>query len=454
MDDTIAAVATAPGKSFTAVVRMSGQGAISIADDLIGSGPRPGNLKGFSAPETELALPGGRSVCAGLLVMRRPFSYTVEDMVEFHIPGSGPLVRAVLAECLRLGARLAGPGEFTRRAFLNGRIDEVQVEGVLSLIESRSDEQRAAAMERLKGRPSREAAAARDRLLGILADIEAYIDFTDEDTESFDEESLREELVESGNDLRGVLDMLGRRKPQSDLPGVVILGPPNAGKSSLFKSLVPGKRVIISSVPGTTRDLIRGEVHRTETAFRLYDAPGVTETQDPLERLAVANLAGLMGRIQVCLVLLDGSRPFDRKLLSGLTRFYGDRARVFLLNKADLGIDPSWKDVALPGVVHSISVLAGQGLEKMLDSVKRALPEPRSPGTAALDAGYAIRIKNALHAVDRALEEDWISGVELVAMEIRDAFSSLGGLSAATQSGDTASEELLNAVFSRFCIGK
>jgi len=449
VDDTIAAVSTAPGRSFLAVVRLSGTDAFSIADRLVADGPRPSRLKGFSAPTVRLRLGKGQVVKARMLVMRRPRSYTVDDVVEFFLPGSPPLVEAVLGACIKGGARIAGPGEFTRRAFVNGRIDAVQVEAVLSLIESGSDDQRAAAMERLRGRPTRDAAAVRDQLLGVLAAIEAYLDFEDEETEAFDGPRLIEELAQCREALGKIEAVLSRRRPLADRPGVVILGPPNAGKSSLFGALCPGKEVIVSSIPGTTRDLIESDVDVLGRQARLFDAPGVMDTDDPLESLALSNLAGMMDKIGACIVLVDGSRPPDGRALGELDRYRGERPFVFVLNKSDLGLDRAWTERERPTPSCVISAARRQGLDQLLARLKKILPQPVGADGISIDVGLAHSVRSALKAIDLALNGDWVGGVELVALEIREAFDALGALC-----GPVTGEDLLEEVFSRFCLGK
>ena len=451
MNDTIAAIATAPGRSLRAIVRMSGPEAFRIAAALLPEGPDGRELRGFAAPRVTLLLSGGARVSARALFMRTPHSYTTEDVVEFFLPGSPILAGEVLASCLRAGARLSGPGEFTRRAYLSGRIDAVQVEGVLALIESASDEQRAAAMERLRGVPTREAAAVRSELLCLLAAIEAWLDFTDEDTEALDSVSLANAATLCRDRLRGVGKALARRNPSCGIPGVVLIGPPNAGKSSLFSAVVPGGRAIVSGVPGTTRDLIEGRVSHGRRTFRLFDAPGILETEDPLERLALSNLEGMMSRVQTCVVLLDGSLPPERRILEDLDHFCGGRPRVFALNKSDRGIDPGWDAVPFPGggKARILSARLEKGLNELLAGVTDLLPPEPGPETAAIDAGIRSSVEKAVVALDSALDGDWVTAVELVAIEIRDAFDALGGISA-----PLSGEELLDTLFSRFCIGK
>jgi len=449
MVETIAAVATAPGRSWRSIVRLSGEGAFGVGGRLLKSGPRPEKVPGFSAPCVTVAPLPDLEVRARMLVMRAPFSYTTEDVVEFHIAGSVPLAQQLLAQCCRLGARRADPGEFTRRAFQSGRIDGLQAEGVLALIESSSESERAAAVARLRGRPTREAAEVRDRLLQLLATIEAWLDFTDEDTESLDRKSVESELALCRDGLNRIRTMVERRRPFRNLPCVVLLGPPNAGKSSLFQALVPGSEVIVSSVPGTTRDLIEGAVQCGDTMFRLFDAPGVADTDDPLERLAVASLHGMMDRIDACIVVLDGSLPPDRDVLRRLLLFSGPREAVYALNKRDQGEDPGWKKIGLPGEKLAISARFEGGLPTLLGSLDAILPAPMGGEAFFVGALLAGRIDRAVTAIDEALDRNWEGGLELVALEIRSAFDALADIG-----GRLTGDEILDTLFSRFCIGK
>lgn len=449
MDETIAAVATAPGRSCRSILRLSGEKAFLVAGRLVRSGPLPGALPGFAAPVAFVTPMTGLEVRARILVMRAPCSYTTEDMVEFHLVGSVPLAQQLLSECCRLGARPAEPGEFTRRAFLNGRIDDIQAEGVLALIESSSEAERAAAVERLRGHPTREAGEVRGRLLHLLAAIEAWLDFTDEDTESLDEGTVRHELDLCRQGLERIKAMVERRSPFRNLPSVVLLGPPNAGKSSLFRALIPGSEVIVSSVPGTTRDMIEGTVRRGETMFRLFDAPGVNDTDDPLERLAVASLQGMMDRIDASVVVMDGSAPPEPELLRRLHQFSGPRRMIYALNKSDRGRDPGWNEIGLSAESFAISARYASGLAPLLDSLSGILPGPMGGDAFSVGAVLGSKIGGAVAAIEEALEGDWAGGLELVALEIRSAFDALSDIG-----GRLTGDELLDALFSRFCIGK
>jgi len=448
-NDTIAAIATARGTSLTSIVRLSGPTAFTIAGSLVAEGPEPTRLKGYETRRVVLRAGSGWRVDARLLVMAAPFSYTTEDVAELFLPGSLPLTEAILDACLQAGARLAEPGEFTRRAFVNGRIDALQVEGVLAMIESSSDEQRAAAMERLRGKPTEEAAAVRRRLILVLAAIEAYLDFTDEDTESLDKATLGAELEGCRAHLSRIEQILTRSSSRAHDPAVVLLGPPNAGKSSLFGALVPGRRSIVSNVPGTTRDLLEGAVTHRGRSLRLFDAPGIMETDNPLERLALRNLEGMVARVEACVILLDGSLPRDAGALTALERINAGKPSILVLNKADLGIDPSWEESPAPRRVFAVSAARCRGLQTLLDAIVDLLPEPQSAAASGVGIKVLGDVRRASRAIDQALEGDFCGGIELVAMEIREAFDALAQVCA-----PVTSEELHEALFARFCIGK
>lgn len=449
MNDTIAAQSTAPGAGLRAVVRVSGPAAFSLAGRMLARGPDPGKLKGFSAPPVFLALSGGGEISARMLVMRAPRSYTTEDVVEFHLLGAQPLAEKVLKRCLEEGARLAEPGEFTKRAYLAGRIDGAQVKGVISLIESRSDEDRRASLHLLQGNASKEAATVRRDLVDTLAALEAYLDFVDEDTEAVDKHDLRSRLRDCLVRLDRIESQVARRIPMRNWPRVVLLGPPNAGKSSLFRALVPKGRALISPEPGTTRDLLEGEVHWGEKSLLLYDAPGVAETRNPLERLAISRLAAMMARMEAALIVLDGSAAPPRDEILSIIRLAGTCPRLFILNKNDLGLHEAWREFGFDPLPIPISSLEGVGTDRLLDRLCAFLPSPMGEGGIGLDLDTAACIRKSKKALMEALNGDWEGGVELVAMELREATDSIGRLA-----GRIDQEEVLQTVFSKFCIGK
>lgn len=446
MNDTITALSTAPGAALRSIVRISGPDAFSMTRSILLKGGDPSEQPAFSFSEVTLDLAGG--VRCRMLVMRAPRSYTTEDVVEFHLPGAPALTEALLDRCLEAGARPAKPGEFTQRAYLGGRIDAAQVEGVLALIESRSDEERRAAIHLLEGRISQHAIEVRRLLVEVLSSVEAYLDFTDEDTESLDAVALKQRLKES---LERVEKMEGRmaRRVGAHLPRVVILGPPNAGKSTLFKALVPASRVITSPWPGTTRDLIEGEVEAAGRAFLLHDAPGVARNSDPLDRLAQSRLGRMMEGMDAVVMVFDSTLPPDGDLAARVIRTAGRLPSVTVLNKGDLQRHGAWEDWRFDAPPVGVSALKGEGLEALKSFIAALLPPALGPGGTVLDLETRSTLKRAAGAIREALDQDWEGGIELVAMEVGEATRALGRLFE-----PVTDEEILKAVFSRFCIGK
>jgi tRNA modification GTPase len=444
MNDTMAALSTAPGSAVRAIVRISGPEAFSISRSLLREGSDPSLQPGFSLSGVVLA----SGLRCRMLVMRAPRSYTTEDVVEFHLPGAPALCEALLEDCLNAGCRRAGPGEFTQRAYLGGRIDAAQVEGVLALVESRTEEELRAAVHLLEGGVMRHAARVRRLLVQVLSSIEAYLDFTEEDTEAIDADELKHSLEESLERIRKMEGRMGRRVG-AHLPRVVLLGPANAGKSTLFKALVPASRVLTSPWPGTTRDLIEGEAEASGRAFLLHDTPGVMESSDPLERLALSNLGRMMEGMDAVITVFDGSAPPDGPLAARIIRTAGRLPSMTALNKSDLPKHPAWKEWRLDAAPILLSAREGKGLETLKSAIAALLPPALGAGGAAFDLETRTTLKRAGHAIAEALDLDWEGGLELVAMELREATQALGLLF-----DPVIDEEILEAVFSRFCIGK
>jgi len=447
--DTVAALSTAPGAGLRAIIRMSGPDAFSIAKRMTGAAIDPMGMKGFSIKQTRLRLPRGLEVHASILIMRGPKSFTTEDMAEFHIIGAPTLADYVLEICIKEGARLAEPGEFVKRAYLGGRISSEQVECVLSIIESRSEEEQRAAVKLLQGRAAKEIALVRKDLINILAAIEAYLDFTDEDSEAINEEQLRVQLNTCLDRLKRIEDSICRKTPDRNLPKVVILGPPNAGKSTLFNLLAPQGRALISHEPGATRDLLEGKVKCKERKFYIYDAPGVTKSSDPLERLAVSRLLGVIASMDVAIIIFDGSIPPDRDAVSRIFNLAGTNPWIFVLNKCDQPVHESWNEYGFDSDPIYVSAQNESGVSELIDKVSELLPAPQGEGAQGIDFKTRSVIISARDSITEALCVDWEGGIELAAMEIREALSAIGMMTSRI-----TDEEVLNTIFSRFCIGK
>ncbi|MFH1999216.1 MAG: GTPase, partial [Planctomycetota bacterium] len=259
----------------------------------------------------------------------------------------------------------------------------------------------------------------------------------------------RERLRKCLNRLDEIEAPLKRRLPLRGLARVALLGPPNAGKSSLFKRLVPSSRVLTSSLPGTTRDLIEGEVNAQGFSFLLFDTPGIMGSRDPLERLARSRLLNMMGRMDAAVLVFDASSLPSRVEVRSILKIVGSRPCIAVMNKSDLSEHPAWAEIPLDLPALSVSALTGEGIDSLLSRLAAVLPMPSPQGGSGIDFQMAHAIQSARNAISTALQNDWECGLELVAMEVRDATDAIGSLSTAV-----TDEEILNAIFSRFCIGK
>ncbi len=454
--DTIAAIATPPGRGAIGIVRLSGPDALRIGEELFRGERGLTELKGFAAGLGWIEDRGERLDQALCLVMRAPRSYTREDVVEFHCHGGPEPLRRVIEAVLGRGARLAEPGEFTRRAFLAGRIDLSQAEAVAELIESRTAAQARAALQRLAGGLQDAIGRLREQVLELLAWLEAGIDFAEEE----DVPAIsRPELASRLSGLQAELQRLWRESERGRVVeeglSVAIIGRPNVGKSTLMNALLREDRVIVTPHPGTTRDVVEESLNLNGRLVLLRDTAGIRESGDAIEQLSVERSWRAAAGADLVLLLLDGSAPLqpeDSILLAKL----GDRPVLLALNKADL--QPALREAdankLCPGApVVSISALTGQGLGQLEAKIIERFDSGQGlPAESAVLLNLRQRqsLRRAGEALDRAQAalEAKLSD-EFVAADLRPALAALGEIT-----GESVSEEILDLIFSRFCIGK
>jgi tRNA modification GTPase len=447
--NTIAAIATAPGTGGIGIVRLSGCDAERILFRVF----RPAGRNGSEAPESHRLMYGrlqdGEETvdeCMAVL-MRAPRSYTREDVAEIQLHGGAYLVNRALELCLREGARLAEAGEFTRRAFLNGRIDLSQAEAVMDLISARGEQERKAAIRQLDGGASSFIRGLSEDLYNLQAGLAACIDYPEEITDEEGAGSLREGLEKLIARLEQAVDEHASRLIHQGLQ-VALYGRPNVGKSSLLNALLGEDRAIVTNIPGTTRDTVQGEMTLKGIRAVLTDTAGIHETADPVEKIGVERSEKALRNADLALLILDGSEPLDdtdRELLTGLT---GDGAVV--INKTDLETAVTRETILairpdLPCL--TVSAMDPESLQPLRDylssfaevSDRLALTQPRH-----LDAARrAVRhLKDALATLD-AFTPD------VAATDLQAAQAALSEIT-----GDQADEKLLDRVFSRFCVGK
>jgi tRNA modification GTPase len=452
LDDTIAAIATPQGEGGLAVVRVSGPDALAIADRVFRGAP----LSGAAASTLHHGWleGGGRIDEVVAAVFRAPSSYTREDVVELSCHGGRLPAQRALAALLAAGARLAGPGEFTLRAFLNGRIDLVQAEAVAELIGARSDAMHRAALARLAGELSRELRARREELLDALAEVEARVDFAEDVGGIEVPPAVRERIDAVAAGLAARLRGVAWGRALREGVQVAIAGPPNAGKSSLFNRLVGEERAIVTPIPGTTRDRVSATVELEGALFTLSDTAGLREGGDEVEAIGIERAHAALAESHVVLWVIDGSAPGagangDRPPAGALA----NKRVVLALNKQDLGAATDAAAlVATLGagrceVVHA-SARSGAGVEALGAALVRAAGF--EPGDVLASERQALVLTRACEALARASEQGAAGAPgEIVAIELREAIAALEELL-----GLQPSEDLLDRIFSKFCVGK
>jgi len=448
-EDTIAALATPPGEAAIGIVRMSGPRALGIAREIFRS-PGGGGLRPRRVHYGFIVDPGtGEQVDEVLLtVMKAPRTYTRQDVVEINCHGGTVPLRRVLDLVLSRGARLAGPGEFTRRAFLNGRIDLSQAEAALDLIRAKSELAEKLAMEQLRGALSRRITTLREQLLGICAHIEAWIDFPEEEIEPRALHELKEGCEGALREMEDLARGFDEGRYLREGLRTAIVGRPNVGKSSLLNALLERDRAIVTEMPGTTRDVIEEQISIHGLPVRIMDTAGIREAHDMAEEEGVRRSMRAMDEADLVLGVLDASRPLgpeDMMLIEKL----GERKAILVLNKCDLPRE--MEGVPAFGLKHvSISARTGAGIEALKEAVLAS-----SLGNASAEGVLVVNLRHrkALEAAGRALGAGISSlgavPLEITAMELREALDRLGEIV-----GAVTTEEILERIFSEFCIGK
>jgi tRNA modification GTPase len=452
--DTICAVSTPSGEGGIGIIRISGKDAIKIASGVF----NPRKSKDFNTVKTHSVLYGhifnpvtGETIDEVLIsLMRAPASYTREDVVEIHCHGGMMAVWRIIALLIAAGARQAEPGEFTKRAFLNGRIDLAQAEAVMDIISAKTELSLHAAQEQLGGGLSAEVSTLRDMVASLLASVEAGIDFPEEDIEPAPGKSVSAETAQAIEGVEQLLLSFTYGKILRDGCAVAIIGKPNVGKSSLLNALLKQERAIVTDVPGTTRDVLEEYLNIAGFPVKVIDTAGIRHSKDVVEKEGVRRSLAAVALADIVLVVLDGSHPItvdDQRVLS---EAQGKNALV-VINKSDLPGKIDRID-SFPRQV-SLSCLTGRGL----NDLKNAIADIIKQGTViAREHAWTVnqRHKTALEQVRESLlkaHESIKAGLspEFVALDLRGALDSLGLII-----GTTYTEDILNRIFDNFCIGK
>ena len=467
--EPIAALATPWGQSAIGVIRTSGEGCLDLLSKLFRGGRQsPARVPGAriaSTPDVRNNLSEGRgySIRHGFIehgerqldevlitVFRKPRSYTGEDSAEIYCHGGMVIIREILQLLLNNGFRQAEPGEFTQRAFLNGKMDLTRAEAVNEIIRSKTDRARQLALNRLSGGIEQKIQAVKEALIGISAAVEVQIDYPDDD---LDHDPIdRERITSVQDELERLLSTYRTGKILQEGISVVIAGRTNAGKSTLFNLLLREERAIVSEIHGTTRDYIEGAISIEGIPIRLFDTAGLRDSRDPLEQEGMRRSDQIIKNADLMLFLLDATRGLeqeDRALIQG----YGDGVTVIpLWNKVDIAPEPA------PGNYIPISCQTGEGLSELHTRIAEAIL-----GGSTIESGEpvidSLRQKNllercldAVRSFNRGLAKDGLAKaipLDVLAVEIKEAIDCLGEIT-----GEVVSEDILREMFSKFCVGK
>lgn len=460
LSDTIAAIATAPGEAGIGIVRISGNKAIEIVDKIFKS-KKGKKLTEFSERRVNYGYilnPSTNEKVDEVLAvyMRSPFTYTTEDIVEIHCHGGFIPVKKILELVLRMGARTAEPGEFTKRSFLNGRIDLAQAEAVMDLISAKTDKGFDVALEQLEGSLSKKVREIIKNLMDILAHIEVSIDFADEeDVDEVTLDILIKRSKEVKEEIQLLLETSNTGKIIREGLNTVIIGKPNVGKSSLLNALLGEARAIVTDVPGTTRDIIEENLSVKGIPLKIIDTAGIRETEDVVEKIGVERSKQFFNKADLIIFMLDASSELTKEDFE-ILKLIKERRALVIINKTDL---PSKLDEqAISEYIEDkkiirLSVTEEKGIEELENAIvdmvyagdvrsKDRLLVTNVRHKNALERAF-VAIEEGLEAMEKRLPMDFIE------VDVKDCWEALGEIT-----GETVAEDLIDHIFQNFCIGK
>ncbi|MGH7962472.1 MAG: tRNA uridine-5-carboxymethylaminomethyl(34) synthesis GTPase MnmE [Candidatus Binatia bacterium] len=459
--DTIAAIATPPGQGGIAIIRVSGPQAETIARRVFILAQPCERLRSHHLYFGRVIDPlSGHPLDQGLLaLMRAPRSYTGEDVAEIHCHGGSLLSQRIMAAILSQGARLASPGEFTKRAFLNGRLDLSQAEAVLDLIQAKSEPGLQLAWEQLSGRLSATCVAMRDKLLGLTAYVEAFLDFPEEDIPERAQTEMQGDLATLTTEIAALSATFAQGKVYREGIRTAIIGKPNVGKSSLLNLLAGTERAIVTPVPGTTRDILEETVVVSGVPLVVWDTAGLRHPTDEVERIGVERARAGVREAELVLALFDASRPFDEEDQTVCDEIAG-KTVIAVLNKIDLpcAVHPAELEARLSsGPLVSLSARCGTGLADLQARIQAIVCGPGPmPGQEQTGGVIVVRARHrdALAKAEHSLQQVSASlqaglPLDIVAVDLHAALDHLGEIT-----GHVSSEDILDRVFREFCIGK
>lgn len=456
MSDTIAAIATGEAVTAIGIIRISGENALTVVDSIF----MPTGKKSLKQAKNRHMFHGELQNEEGELIdvcmcaiFRAPNSYTGEDIVELYCHGSPTVLAETMQTLNRQGVRAAKPGEFTKRAFLNGKMDLTQAEAVIDIIESETAAIAKNAAAQLKGAVGHKMKQVYDKLLDIIAHFHAVIDYPDEDIDEFDIQNYHRTLTEAESELLKLLRTHERGRLLKDGIPTAIVGRTNTGKSSLLNAMLGYERAIVTDIPGTTRDTIEEKIRAGNNLLHLIDTAGVRETDNKVEQLGVERTLSAMKKAKLVIAVLDASAPLSDEDMEIIEKIPKGTPKIAVVNKTDLAQTIKTEELEKQKFpICNVSALTGEGIEDLIEEIDKQFPELQQTA-----AGEIITNQRQSEALSRAVESLKNAKTALtesvkpdaVLTDIEAALSAIGELT-----GRAIREEVVSRIFERFCVGK
>lgn len=459
IEDTIAAISTPPGTGGIGIIRLSGKDVFSIVNPIF-RGKKNQDLSKVRSHTIHYGYiidkESNKTIDEVLvMVMKAPNTYTKEDIVEINCHGGIVSVRKVLEQVLKMGARLAEPGEFTKRAFLNGRIDLSQAEAVIDIIEAKTDMSLSTAMDQLEGSLSHRIGEIREELLEIMAHIEAAIDYPEYDIEELGYDRVRKRIEEIRANIHRLLDTADSGKILREGVKTAIVGKPNVGKSSLLNALLREQRAIVTNIPGTTRDVLEEYINISGVPFKLIDTAGIRETEDVVEQIGVNRSKEIIESADLIIMILDLSTSLTEEDMY-IMNLIENKKKLVLLNKTDLPAKLDKNEIYNRFTQNEILEISAKNRED-IERLEETLKEMFMTGKINMEESIMITnlrhkdalikadecLKDALSTIDMEMPEDCLS------IDLTNAYKYLGEIT-----GESVQDDLIQKIFSQFCLGK
>ena len=453
---TIAAISTAPGNAGIGIIRLSGEKCFEILDKIFVP-KHKGEIKGYTMKYGHIISASSKEIIDEVLVSYfvAPNSYTRENMCEINSHGGMIVENKILEECLKNGAMLAEPGEFTKRAFLNGRIDLSQAEAIIDIINSKTEKEMQVAQRQLKGRLSNKIEDIRKDILNIMADIEASIDYPEYDIEETTNEKIKKFLNELEEKLNSLEKTFENGKILKEGIKTAIIGKPNVGKSSLLNLILGEERAIVSNVEGTTRDTIEEYVNINGIPLKIIDTAGIRNTIDEVEQIGVKRSMDILFDAELIIAVFDDSRALDEedeKILDLIK----DKKAIILINKTDLKkgyVQSDERITSLHKTTIPFSVLKEEGINELYNAILELFNmndidlENTDIVTSSRQKNYILRAHDALNKAKESVENNMT--IDITAIVLKEILEELSSIT-----GENVSEDIINEIFKKFCLGK